>query len=85
MTVWMDVVGLVAGLGVLIYSSEKAVGYLVKLAALFGSSMFTIGFLVASIGSDLPEIVNSVLSAYLGHGDISPSGTPSAPYSPRSP
>lgn len=71
MTVWMDVVGLVAGLGVLIYSSEKVVGHLVKLAALFGSSMFTIGFLVASIGSDLPEIVNSVLSAYLGHGDIS--------------
>ena len=84
MTVWMDVVGLVAGLGVLIYSSEKVVGYLVKLAAHFGSSMFTIGFLVASIGSDLPEIVNSVFSAYLDHGE-SPWGTPSAPSSPRSP
>lgn len=71
MTVWMDILGLVAGLGVLIYSSEKAVGYLVKLAAHYGASMFTIGFLVASIGSDLPEIVNSVFSAYLGHGDIS--------------
>jgi len=67
----MDILGLVAGLGVLIYSSEKAVGYLVKLAAHYGASMFTIGFLVASIGSDLPEIVNSVFSAYLGHGDIS--------------
>ena len=71
MTVWIDVAGLVVGLGVLIYSSEKVVGYLVKLAAHFGASMFTIGFFVASIGSDLPEIVNSVFSAYLGHGDIS--------------
>ena len=37
MSVWMAVVGLVAGLGVLIYSSEKAVGYLVKLAAHLGA------------------------------------------------
>ena len=81
MTVWMAVVGVVAGLGVLIYSKEKTMGYLVKLAALFGFSMFTIGLLVPSIGSDLPEIMNSVLSAYLGHGDISPSD----PSSPRSP
>ena len=71
MIVWMDILGLVAGLGVPIYSSEKVVGYLVKLAAFFGSSMFTIGFPVASIGNDLPEIVNSVFSAYLGYGDIS--------------
>ena len=37
MSVWMAVVGLAAGLGVLIYSSEKAVGYLVKLAANLGA------------------------------------------------
>jgi cation:H+ antiporter len=69
--VWVSFVVLVVGLVILIYSSEKTVGYLVKLAAFLGFSTFTIGFLIASIGSDLPEIVNSVFSAYLGHGDIS--------------
>jgi cation:H+ antiporter len=30
-----------------------------------------VGFIFSSIGSDLPEIVNSFISAYLGHGNIS--------------
>ena len=69
--VLMSFIVLIGGLITLIYSSEKTVGNLVKLAAFLGSSTFTIGFLVASIGSDLPEIVNSIFSSYLGHGDIS--------------
>lgn len=35
-----------------------------------GISPFTIGLMLASIGTDLPEIANDVISSALGHGDI---------------
>lgn len=38
---------------------------------MYGASIFNVGFIVSSIGSDLPKIVNSVVSSFLGHGDIS--------------
>ena len=55
----------------LIVSSGKTVDQLIKLSKIIGLSTFTIGFVVASIGSDMPELINSVISSYLGHGDIS--------------
>jgi cation:H+ antiporter len=70
MLMWQAVLGLLAGGLVLIVSSEKAVDQLIKLAKIIGLSIFTIGFIVASIGSDLPEIMNSLISSYLGRGDI---------------
>lgn len=60
-----------AGALVLIVSSGKTVDQLIKLSKIIGLSTFTIGFVVASIGSDMPEIINSLISSYLGHGDIS--------------
>ncbi|MCW4012612.1 MAG: sodium:calcium antiporter [Candidatus Bathyarchaeota archaeon] len=71
MYIWQAILGLLSGGLILIVSSEKTVDQLIKLAKIFGLSTFTIGFVIASLGSDLPEIINSVLSAYLGHGDIS--------------
>ena len=71
MLVWQAILGLVAGGVILIISSEKVVDQLIKLSKIIGLSIFTIGFIVASIGSDLPEIINSFISAYLGHGDLS--------------
>jgi cation:H+ antiporter len=70
MLMWQAVLGLLAGGLILIVSSEKAVDQLIKLAKILGLNVFTIGFVVASIGSDLPEIMNSLISSYLGHGDI---------------
>jgi cation:H+ antiporter len=67
---WQAVLGLLTGALILIIFSEKAVNQLIKLAKIVGLSIFTIGFIVASIGSDLPEIINSLISSYLGHGDI---------------
>jgi cation:H+ antiporter len=55
----------------LIVSSGKTVDQLIKLSKIFGLSTFTIGFVVASLGSDMPEMINSLISSYLGHGDIS--------------
>ncbi|MFC1802792.1 sodium:calcium antiporter [Thermoproteota archaeon] len=62
---------MLAGGLILIISSEKAVDQLIKLAKIIGLSTFTIGFIIASLGSDLPEIINSLISSFLGHGDIS--------------
>jgi cation:H+ antiporter len=65
------VLGLILGLIILFISSEIAVDNLIKIATFLGASMFAVGFIFSSIGSDLPEIFNSLFSAYLGHGDIS--------------
>jgi cation:H+ antiporter len=70
MLIWQAFLGLLAGVLILIVSSEKAVDQLIKLAKIIGLSIFTIGFIVASIGSDLPEIMNSLISSYIGRGDI---------------
>lgn len=71
MQIWQAILGLLAGGLILIVSSERVVDQLIKLSKIIGLSTFTIGFVVASLGSDLPEIVNSLISAYMGHGDIS--------------
>jgi len=71
MLIWRAILGLLAGGLILIVSSERAVDQLIKLAKIIGLSTFTIGFVIASLGSDLPEIINSLISSYLGHGDIS--------------
>lgn len=71
MLIWQAVFGLLSGGAILIVSSGKTVDQLIRLSKLIGLSTFTIGFVVASLGSDMPEIINSLLSSYLGHGDIS--------------
>jgi cation:H+ antiporter len=71
MTIVIPILGLLFGLVILLYSSELAVDKMISIAQIFGLSMFMIGFIVSSIGSDLPEIFNSIMSAYLGHGGIS--------------
>jgi cation:H+ antiporter len=69
--IWQAILGLLAGAVMLIVSSGKTVDQLIKLSKIIGLSTFTIGFVVASLGSDMPELINSVISSYLGHGDIS--------------
>jgi cation:H+ antiporter len=63
--------GLIFGIVILFYSSEFSVDKMISIAQFFKISLFLIGFIVSSIGSDLPEIFNSVISAYLGHGGVS--------------
>lgn len=71
MYVWQAILGFVFGLVILFYASQKTVKQLIKLGSVIGVSSFAVGFIIASIGTDMPELMNSVLSAYLGHGDIS--------------
>lgn len=52
------------------FSSEKAVEHLIIFASLLGVPLLMIGLILASVGTDLPEIVNDIMSSALGHGDI---------------
>mgnify|MGYP001118583660 CR=1 FL=1 len=59
-----------AGLALMILSADKAVKHGALIAASLGVSPFMIGLVVVSLGTDLPEIANSIESCALGHGDL---------------
>jgi cation:H+ antiporter len=61
---------LIIGIVLMAYSSEKAVGHSVNIASALRISPLVIGLILVSLGTDLPEIVNSITSSALGHGDI---------------
>jgi len=65
------VLALIAGIALLAYSSGKAVEHSVSIASSLGISPLLIGLVVVSLGTDLPEIFNSLISWGIGHGDIS--------------
>lgn len=62
---------LLAGVALLAYSSDKAVEHSVSIASGLGVSPLLIGLVIVSLGTDLPEIFNSIISWWIGHGDIS--------------
>lgn len=61
---------LIVGLALLAISSEKAVEHSVGIATALRLSPLMIGLIVVSLGTDFPEIVNSIISSALGHVDI---------------
>ncbi len=61
---------LISGIAIIIYSSLKAVKHSAILAAALGISPLIIGITLVSIGTDISEIFNSIISCALGHGDI---------------
>jgi len=64
------IAGLILGIALLILSSDKAVEHSVNIALALRISPLMIGLILASIGTDLPEITNDIISSSLGHGDI---------------
>jgi len=62
---------LLIGILIMIFSSNKAIGYSIELAAAMHVPPLIIGVILISFGTDLPEIINSILSNYSGHADIS--------------
>jgi len=66
----IHIIILVIGLFVMIYAAEKSVDHSILLASALGIPPLIIGLLFVSIGTDLPEIVNSIVAAGLGHLDI---------------
>jgi len=61
---------LIIGIAIMTYSSDKAVEHSVKIASALRISPFAIGLVLVSIGTDFPEIVNSIISCAVGHADI---------------
>ncbi|MBY9006015.1 MAG: hypothetical protein KGD63_04590 [Candidatus Lokiarchaeota archaeon] len=61
---------LLGGVVLILFSSKLAVKHSVYLASSLGISSFVIGITLVSIGTDISEIFNSIISSYLGHGDI---------------
>jgi len=61
---------LILGIALLAFSAEKAVKHSVSIASALGISPLMIGLIIVSLGTDFPEITNSIVSSALGHGDI---------------
>lgn len=60
----------VVGIVIMAYCSNKAVKHSVHFASAIGISPFLIGLIVVSLGTDFPEIINSIISSSMGHADL---------------
>src|SRR5919106_3841968 len=61
---------LLVGLAAAIAASELAVSYTRALAAALGAPPFVVGVVLVALGTDLPEIANSIASHLQGEGDV---------------
>jgi cation:H+ antiporter len=66
----VPVLVLVAGIVLLVFSSDTAVEHSVSIASAMGASPLIIGLVLVSIGTDLPEVVNSLFASQMGYGNI---------------
>jgi cation:H+ antiporter len=66
----VSIVLLVGGLGVALVASDVAVSYTRALAALLGAPPFVVGVVLVALGTDLPEIANSIAAHLQGEGDV---------------
>lgn len=65
---WLAVT--IAGFGMAVFASQKSVKQATTLAFGLGIPPFIIGVTLMSIGTDVPEIANSIMSSVSGHGDL---------------
>ncbi|MBT8213352.1 MAG: hypothetical protein KJN71_09415, partial [Acidimicrobiia bacterium] len=68
MVLWITMI--VTGLGLAIYASRRAVGHATALAGGSRVPPFFIGMVLLAVGTDLPEIANSIVASVSGHGDL---------------
>jgi cation:H+ antiporter len=61
---------LVGGFAVALVASDRAVSYTRAFAAALGAPSFVVGVVLVSIGTDLPEIANSIAAHLQGEGDV---------------
>ena len=70
MDVLVQVVVFIGGLGLAVLASGRAVDYTRALAAALGAPSFVVGVALVSVGTDLPEIANSIVSHLADAGDV---------------
>jgi len=68
--IFLAVAVFVVGIVIMAYFSNKAVKHSVHFASAIGISPFLIGLIVVSLGTDFPEIINSIISSSMGHADL---------------
>ena len=68
--IFLAVAVFVVGIVIMVYCSNKAVKHSVHFASAIGISPFFIGLIVVSLGTDFPEIINSIISSSMGHADL---------------
>lgn len=61
---------MVGGFVIAVVASRRALHHATDLIAATGLPPFVVGITLLAIGTDLPEIANSVVSSISGHGDI---------------
>lgn len=70
MDIVLQILLFVGGLGLALVASDRAVAYTRSLATALGAPAFLVGVVLVSIGTDLPEIANSVAAHLQGEGDV---------------
>lgn len=68
--VYLWVAGTIVGLVIAIWGSRRAVASASSVALGFGVSPFVVGVVILSVGTDLPEVANSIVASINGNGDI---------------
>lgn len=68
LAIW--VLGLLGGIVLAALGSRRAVGNALDVADALGVSAGLVGLTVMAVGTDLPEIANSVMASMAGHGDV---------------
>jgi cation:H+ antiporter len=66
--VWL--LGLIVGIVVASVASRRAVGHALDVTDALGVSPGLVGVTVMAVGTDLPEIANSIMASLSGHGDL---------------
>ena len=66
----IDILWIVAGLVMILVGSDWLVDGASGVARKYGISEFIIGMTIVGIGTSMPELVSSVISAVQGHGDM---------------
>jgi cation:H+ antiporter len=59
-----------AGFGLAVFASTRAVTNATELARSMNVPPFVLGVLLISVGTDMPEIANSIIASVGGHGDV---------------
>lgn len=67
---FLDIIWIIAGLVMIIVGSDWLVEGASGIARKYGISEFVIGMTIVGIGTSMPELVASVISAIGGHGDM---------------
>lgn len=65
-----QVLGLLVGMGLIIWGSDVSVDSASEIARLFGMTERFIGLTIVALGTSLPELVTSVMAARKGNADI---------------